>query len=342
MLRFFRYSRHGKREKVEHINWGNEFKKSLLTSFVFLIAITICTWSVRHFSRGEYTGKQLNQYFLQQVSHYVGIPINKGNFSIQKKTSFKCSEDSSDGVVVCGEYSEDLASAGVCRFLFIFEREDENLWNALVGTKPKYTVRFASVCRKGVSSEILMCDKIVVEDYDENGLNEIGILFSSIYGDRIAHTLIVLQNNNGWTMLSPDFSDLEASIREQGASAAYPLSECYSFEMLGKEHSETIEIYGQTHNGFVYVLNNPFWGGRDFLYRFAVNDGNSPFQFPHNSVYIMKRFTDHGLFTEPNWNFGQILYVDDNDFEVSNLEALEQYWGNALGGGVAFFGFDVE
>nr|WP_330364383.1 GDP-mannose 4,6-dehydratase [Butyrivibrio sp. XPD2002] len=88
----------------------------------------------------------------------------------------------------------------------------------------------------------------------------------------------------------------------------------------------------------ITIVENPLWGGNDWMYSATVDDGTTGTLSANHFVFIMERITDNGFDREPNWNGGLVKYCSLDQLE--NFD-LENEWGVSTRN-VRFFGGDVD
>lgn len=335
------FRRHGKHEKRKEIDWIAEIRIAFLTSLFFLIVSTVFFWMIRQISPGEFTGKRLEEYLLSQISREIGIPYSEATITLTQKKRFQTAEDSTDSLVLYGNYTANNPPDEAGRFVFIFERKPMSVWNDLFSTKANYEITFASTCQEiGIYTDTLLCDNCSIEDLDKDGSNEIIFQFQSIYADRVSNSYMILQKDERWRILVPNLSNLDAEVdNAAGQGNMVMLDEFHFHNLLVADEEQTI-LYGQPYHGTIHIVENPLWGGIDILYCVAVNDRmTGGLLLTHHSAYVMERYTEHGLFRDTNWNGGHVLYVDENNLQLE--EMIDALWGYQSGSGVIFYSNDV-
>ena len=320
----------------KEVNWGVECVKALLTSTVFLLLSTLFVWIVLRNSPGEYSGERLESYLLKEIARDANVPYNKGSFALNKKL------DSAEGrIVVCGDYCNNNQNVWDSCFIYIFERAPKSFWNTLIGTAPRYkavlsltsTESFYSISR-------FCCLKCDYRDIDGDNYPEIEIFYQCHFADRVTNACVVLQRIGGqWTAIAPDFSDLEAELMKEKITCDVLVDE-FHFSNPHKSDSDIITFYGQSHNGYIYEIENEIWGGYDWLYCITANDGTTGYLNSDKTVLVMERITNHGIFRDPNWNKGDALYISAADIDMEH--DVSSRWGIQLDDGVIFYGDDVK
>lgn len=325
---------------VKSIDWLAECLKAVLTSFVFLIISTGLFWLITRCSPGEYEGKKLEQYLLKQIADDAGIPYGKGNVVLSERLDGDRNSIMTDRIVLCGNYRSKESENIDGRFVYIFERTAESFWNNLIGTSPRYESVFSAISQEAYYPEsTLMCERCFYEDINGDDSPEIVVHYRSNFADRQSNTYMVLQKIEGkWQLVSPEFSGVIAEIEAQVGKECIVLLDSFSFYDPRNDGVE-MPIYGQSHHGNICEVENPLWGGYDWLYCIAVNDGTTGLLHSDKSAYVMERLTDHGIFRDPNWNEGKVLYVGDEDIDIQ--KEIDAQWGYQVEGTV-FYGEDIS
>ena len=334
------------KKEIGEINWIQECITAFITSLIFLLVTTAFFWIISVASSGEYTGEKQEEYLKKQIIRDIGVTSLK---NIKSTNILRATENLpfKDQIVMLGEYSTEEKSSNKQwngRFIYIFERKAENFWNRLTGVKPKYVASFSRISQsEWYDNYTLLCSDVSYDDIDGDGIPEILVLYESKYADRSSKTQIYLQKiKNKWKLISADFSGLEEEMQKYITNdGVLILIDEYQFEdpKQEKKNEKNIETtYGLSHHGDMWLVENPIWGGTDWLYCIAVNDGSTSLISTDKSAYVMMRVTNHGLFREPNWNDGEILYIPENEFQY---ETISEKWGYRIGNTV-FYGKDVE
>lgn len=316
-----------KRGAFGEVQWGVEIVKAILTSFVFLLISTGLFWIIMRHSPGEYTGRRLDEYLLRQIARDAGIAYRQDGMVTEKRLDAAKAPEAGDRIVLCGGYSSENNGVWDGRFLYVFERAEETFWNNFTGVRPPYVPAFSLVSQEVFyDSYTLWCGGCRYEDINGDDTPEILVQYQSNFADRVSNTVVVLQSIGGeWRYVSPDLSGVYEEALALAGDGGAVLLDTFSFFDPRDPAGQEILVYGQSHHGALLKVDNPFWGGYDWLYCIAVNDGTTGMIYTDKSVFVMERLTEHGIFQDPNWNNGEILYMPAKDFD--EREDVESRWG---------------
>ena len=295
---------------------------------------------IRQLSPGDFTGDRLDRYLLQRVSNRIDAPHSERNIRLTYKKRFQISEDATEAIILYGYFLADDRQKGEGRYVFIFERKQPEFWNDLFCTSPDYEITYASICLdEFVIYNGLLFDSCSTEDLDQNGTNEVVLDLKTYFGDRISNSCLILQKDENWKMLVPDFSQLDIEVEKVAGMDKKVVCDEFHFQDLRRDGEVTV-LYELPNYGGFRVVENPLWGGVDILYCVPVLEAeHEAFLEMHHSAYIMERLTDHGLYRDTNWNEGKILYVDEKEYALA--ETINSLWGKQTESGIRFYGNDV-
>lgn len=306
-------------DDIRQVNWPIEVLKAVLTALILLLLSTSVIWIIAHNSPGEFTGEKLEAYLLKTISLEIREK-DATKLSIENKYSDE------EKIVFCGTYSIDAQYENQKVFLCVFERKGKSFWNNLVRTAPPYVVKLLYVSENSYNPDVFQCLECRCIPLDENDADEIYIKFKCHYGNYSAFINVFLQKyQDSWHLCFPDLSTLQEEIASVGGSPKWLELNDYPFKDLRNPEQEPLVFYGIWGESFIHQVENPFWGGTDFICGIsAIEEGEGD---SINSYFAVTtyRITDHGVFRDPNWNTGELLYVSQAGFDLN--DSLGSRWG---------------
>ena len=303
-------------EDIKQVNWLIEVLKSILTGFILLLISTFVIWIIAHNSPGEFTGEKLENYLLKTISHELRKEKHVDDLTIEIQYLDE------EKVVVCGNYLTDAQYENQKVFFSVFERKSKNFWNDLVRTAPAYKSEFVLVSENGFTPNTFQCLNCKSFDLDENGTEEIYLEYKCHYGGYSPIIHVFLQKYQGvWHVCFPDLSMLKEDIISAGGEPKWLEVKEYSFTDPRIVESTPVLLYGLWGDSFIHQIENPFWGGTDFLCGISVLE-DSGFKY----AVIVDRITDHGVFRDHNWNLGDLLYTPQDGFDLDSICGPKWGW----------------
>ncbi|WP_313341154.1 hypothetical protein [Lacrimispora sp.] len=316
------------KEELRNTKWLAEFIKGAIVS-VMTITILFC---MRQYSPGNKSGAELEKYLKSKICASIKeISLNDMKIVIPYSGSYESLSDSS----VLVTYSKYTTAGNRGRVIALFERENESLLNQIIGSAPAYDVSFIKFIEEDYPDDnILYYTGVDVRDIDSDGNSDIFLSLQTNYASRITRAHVLLTKKDGeWKLVSPQpevFSKEEAKIDAKGYSLYYDV---YDFK---NPYDNIVErIYGLSHNGNVYVVENPLLGGVDLCYEIGANDGTIGSSFNTHYAYFMFQLVNGKLIKDDNWNGGEPLILESG----SNFaDYKDSYWGYAPGTNLWFYG----
>ena len=311
-------------EDIKQVNWLIDVLKSILTGFVLLLLSTFVIWIIAHNSPGEFTGEKLENYLLKTISHELRKEKHVDDLAIEIQYQDE------EKIVVFGNYITEAQSENQKVPFSVFERKSRNFWNDLVRTSPAYKPVFLLVSENGFTPNTFQCLNCKNFDLDENGTEEIYLEYKCHYGNYSPIIHVFLQKYQGsWHVCFPDLSSLQQEIAAEGGSPKWLEVNEYSFIDPRKKDSVPVYLYGLWGDSFLHQVENPFWGGTDFLCGIRAVEDIPDSEFDYRFAVIVDRITDHGVFRDHNWNMGDLLYTPQDGFDLDAICAPK--WGGRVG-----------
>ena len=333
-------SKSGSSKKEEGIKWFQEIRIAFMTSILFLLFTTCILWIAHCVSPGEYSGDKLRQYFTNELADALDISVQTADITVEQQLQADASGAlKSDTVLLCGTYcpGEDQLATG--RFISVWERGELSFWNELFSTKAPYNIALLQVSDDNHIFSTLNCKSCSFEDLNCDGSDKIHIQYLTNFADRTSEADVFLfHSNTGWDIVAPDFSGVESEIAGQISKNGFAMLDTFAFHEPDKPEVETI-IYSLAMYGAICQVENPIWGGYDYLYCIAVNDDTAIMSTDHCALVMMRFSDEYDLVRDPNWNSGNV-YVDScENLDINRV--VDARWGVQVDGTV-FYGMDVE
>lgn len=327
-------------KRKEKINWSQEIRIAFLTSILFLFFTTFAFWIAHNVSPGEFNGEKLEQYFAKNIATELDLSYKTASIEFEQELEFLSqSSGSEDTMLICGTYRIDMEYPSG-RFISVWERKDRSFWNELFGTKESYEIVFIRVCEDQYNGpHTLMCQNSCFEDVNSDGSDDIRIRYQTYFADRVSNAdIFLLHIDDSWVLSVPDFSTIEDEIENQISSRGFVFLDTFTF-FDPADRGNVSTIYSLAMYGTIYELSNPIWGGMDYLYLIAVNNGTTVYESNYCAL-VMMRFSDDGqMVQDPNWNSAGIYISSCDELDLANL--VEEKWGFQTGG-LIFYGHDVS
>lgn len=316
------------------IDWIAEIKKALLTSLFVVVISTLVRWMIYNASPGEFKNEKLYDYLTNIIAKDLGLRDDDKYVVVDRILDTK-----EDYLVFSGKYKNNDEEYYCGCFVYIFERAPRNFWNVLVGTEAGYEIELSSKSVGVINYDFaLECEDCYYEDINGDDKDEALFLFRSNFADRVTYFFLIFQYYEGnWHMISSDFDNLKSRFVDLGESAPKLLMDCFDFTYTNSNETENLCIYGLSHGGCIKRVNNPIWGGYDWIYYIIANDGDTGLLDSDKVVITMERVTENGFFTESNWNGGKLIYTSINELENIDYNEL---WGIIRNGTMFFYGED--
>lgn len=315
--------------------WLSEILKGAIIS-IFTIIVLYC---IRLFWPGNYDGIKLENYLQKKILEH----ITASNIKNQILYNGKYDVLSEDKVIfVYSKYttseSDNLGDEyydGVC--LSVFEKGESNILNEILGTSPAYQLVFCSNY-EGYSMTLKYLS-FEYEDLDNDGLIEFQLLTNSFFATTrsMEHILFTKENEN-WSIVTPKIENIRKNISnttkcdliinhsvennsgtDYGRTIYLDASLIRLKDLLNQENY--YDILGVTDYGSISHLKNPFNSSFEIAYKFSCSYTESN---DSSYIYIMQQFNHKELFTDPNWNMGKPLIMDE---EMDFQEECKNYWG---------------
>lgn len=327
-------------KRKPQINWAQEIRIAFFTSILFLLFTTFSFWIAHHVSPGEFNGEKLKTYFVNEIANELQIKPQKAQIEFeQEQELFAPNSRSEDIMVICGSYQKDAESDNG-KFISVWERRNHSFWNELFGTKERYEIVFISVCEDICVNQTLMCQQCSFQDINDDGYEDIRIQYKSNFADRISIAeVFLLHTDDRWTMSVPELSEIQTEIENQIDPDGFAFLDTFTFH-TPKDVKSTSTVYSLGMYGAVYNVDNPVWGGSDYLYLIAVNNGTSVLESNYCALVMMRFTRDGKMVPDPNWNHADVYVTSCDGIELANL--VEEKWGYQTGSGVIFYGDDVS
>lgn len=328
-------------KRKEKINWSQEIRIAFLTSILFMFFTTLSFWIAHNVSPGEFNGEKLEQYFAKNIARELELSYKTASIEFEQELEFIPQRSGlEDTMLICGTYRTDMEYPSG-RFISVWERKERSFWNELFGTKESYEIVFIRVCEDQYNGpHTLMCQSSCFDDLNSDGSDDIRIQYHTYFADRVSIAdIFLLHIDDNWVLSVPDFSTIEDEIESQISDQGFVFLDVFTFfDPADKENMST--IYSLAMYGTIYELNNPIWGGMDYLYLIAVNNGTSVLESNYCAL-VMMRFTDEGqIVQDPNWNSAGIYITSCDELDLGTL--VEEKWGFQTEGGLIFYGNDVS
>lgn len=328
-------------KRKEKINWSQEIRIAFLTSILFMFFTTFAFWIAHNVSPGEFNGEKLEQYFAKNIARELELSYKTASIEFEQKLEFiPQSSGLEDTMLICGTYRTDMEYPSG-RFISVWERKERSFWNELFGTKESYEIVFIRVCEDQYNGpHTLMCQSSCFDDLNSDGSDDIRIQYQTYFADRVSIAdIFLLHIDDNWVLSVPDFSVIEDEIESQISDHGFVFLDAFTFfDPADKENVST--IYSLAMYGTIYEINNPIWGGIDYLYLIAVNNGTSVLESNYCAL-VMMRFSNEGqIVQDPNWNSAGIYITPCDELDLANL--VEEKWGFQTEGGLIFYGNDVS
>lgn len=288
-----------------------------------LLISTIVIWTIAKNSPGEFTGEKLGKYFIKTISHELRGEKNISDITVEKQYVDE------EKAVLCGSFLTGKQYENQKVFFCIFERKSKNLWNNLVRTLPAYKPAFLLVSESDFIPNTIQCLDCRSFDLDENGKDEIYICYKCHGGYSPIIHVFLQKYQASWHVCFPDLSSLQEEIAAAGGSPKWLEVNEYSFIDPRKQDSVPVYLYGLWGDSFLHQIENPFWGGTDFLCGIRAVEDLPDSEFDYSFAVIVDRITDHGVFRDHNWNRGDLLYTPQDGFDLDAICAPK--WGGRAG-----------
>lgn len=327
-------------KKAPKINWAQEIRIAFFTSILFLLFTTFSFWIAHRVSPGEFNGEKLEKYFANEIASELQIRPQEAKIEFdQEQEFFAQNSRSEDTMVICGSYQKDADCANG-RFISVWERKDHGFWNELFGTKESYEIVFIRVCEDINAPKTLMCQNCSFQDVNSDEVEDIRIQYKTNFADRVSFAeIFLLHIDDSWFLSVPDLSEIETEIESQIDPDGFAFLDTFTFRDPA-DAKNTSTVYSLAMYGAVYDVDNPIWGGSDYLYLIAVNNGTSVFESNYCAL-VMMRFTNDGqMVPDPNWNRAGVYITSCDGLELASL--VEEKWGYQTGSGMIFYGDDVS
>lgn len=317
------------KEELRNTKWLAEVVKGLIVSII-TITILFC---IRQFSPGNKSGAELEKYLKSEICASIKeASINSIKIVTPYNGSYKSVSDSN----VLVTYSEYTTEENKGRVIALFERKNESLLNQIIGSDPAYDISFIRFFEDEFPDNyILYYTGIDVKDIDLDGNSDIFLSLQTNFASRITCVEVLLTKKDGkWKLVLPQPNIIEKEEEKlaiKGYSLYYDV-----FDFRNPDDNKTERIYGLSHNGFVYIIENPLLGGVDLCYEIGANDGTTGSSLNTHYAYFMFQLKNGELVKENNWNGGEplILKSDSNFMDYKDL-----YWGYARGTSLWFYGY---
>lgn len=327
-----------RKEKVTHnarINWFQEIRIAFLTSLLFLLFSTAIFWIARTFSPGEFSGIQLRQYLINKLATELNVSPERESIIIEQQLETDASGGLlTDAIVLCGTYCPNGTQLQTGRFISIWERRKLNFLEELFGTNAPYEVSFLQILSEEQFPETFNCTYCKFLDLDCNGSYDIHLKYQSNFADRISIAdVFLLQSGDGWKIVAPNFGEIENEISQYLSNDAYVLLDEFKCCSPDKQGGGT-EIYSLSMYGRLYRVENPIWGGNDYLYYIAVNNGTTLYDTNYCAL-VMMRFSNEGkMIREQDWNTGDVYVAPREDVDLNKI--VNELWGYRTSGPVFY------
>ena len=297
---------------------------ALYTALLGLLS-TFLLWTSGLLYPGEVNGEKLYHYLYKRVIRSLSISEKTSDVIFQLCTT----SDDDNTIVVNGDYIEPDDNPNRRTFIFIFERGNENFFNKLSRTRPRFKQRFALVSQDVYLPNTIQCMKCEFIDLDDYQPSEIHIEYKCHYGGYSTIIKAFFQRFNGeWQAACPDLSEVLNIISVQNETVGlkwFPLVNEYSFIPPMKNGTYSATLYGLYGESELFKIENPFWGGYDFCTVIEIAD-NSIDRINGDQIgIVVSRITDHGVFPEPNWNLGEPLLIPADEVNLEKI--ISRKWG---------------
>ena len=292
---------------------------------------------MRQVAPGNYSGLKLEKYLDKEIIKYLDTK------EIESRILYNGQYDilSEDKVIlVYSEYEVSTTDMSAGRSISIFERGQGNILHEIFGIDPSYKLVFCGVY-EGIK-DCLIYDNFENEDLDQDGKMEFILYTKSRFASRVSNELILIEKDkNEWSILSPDMlkvreklcsitdKDVQFSgvnpyklIEDEDKDKLYINAEIFRLYNVLKEN-EFYDVVGVS--GDFYFLQNPFNSAINVCYNFTCNYWAS---WDKEYIYVMQQYNDKSLFTDPNWNLGEPVFLYD---EMEFWNEYNNYWGLQTG-----------
>lgn len=332
------YRRNGKR--ASGINWAQEIRIAFFTSALFLLFTTFSFWVAHIVSPGEFHGEKLENFLMNEIADELQIRTQKAKIKFEQAEEFYATNSGSkDTMVICGSYQRNAEYING-RFISVWERRNHSFWNELFGTKERYEIVFMSVCEDTSDPYALVCQNCSLQDVNADGYEDVRIQYKTNFADRLSVAeVFLLHTDDNWIMSVPDLSEIKIEIESQINPDGFPFLETFTFHDPADTVNRSV-VYSLSMYGAVYEVDNPIWGGSDYLYLIAVNNGTSILESNYCALAMMRFASDGKMITDPNWNRAAVYVTSCDDLDLVNL--VEEKWGYQTAGGLIFYGNDVS
>lgn len=331
-------------KEIKQIKWAPEFIKT----FIIFVASILILYFVRQFAPGNFSGLKLEKYLDEKIIECLDTEemesrvLYNGHYDI-------LSED--NVILVYSEYKVSFENMADGRCLSIFEREKENLLHEIFGINPSYKLVFCGKCEE--ARDCLLYKGFENDDLDQDGKMEFMLYTQSRFATRISNELILInKDKNGWSIVSPDMLEIRKKlcdiidkdvqfsgvnpynlISEKDKNKVYISAEIFRFYNV-LNNDEFYDVVGV--NIGTYLLSNPFNSALNICYSFTCNNWAS---FDKDYIYVMQQYNHKKLFADPNWNFGEPVFLYD---EMDFRNEYDSYWGIQMGTSIFYTTPDKE
>jgi len=316
------------RVELRRISWFAFVITSVLSLCIGGLITLFAQSVIIHNSAGNLQGERLKSYIEQIVSKKIDgdnvkiASIGKDTQPLNEKQS----------IIVFGTYElrgNEHAEGSADLFVAILEKREKGFLNYLFSTEAAYYVNYMLQTKDGYIPDIVfaMKDGFIIEDYDNNGTNEFGLMLQSLSADHSSTVYLIFSSRDGkWGLCNFELDNQikELEVRENG-DVMFDSYKFYANNLI-------IEVKAAQDGGGLYRGENPFMKKTVFCYTTPFWRGEVAVA-DHDTAFFMFDFDGKSFTRNESWNGGKPLAARADEVDMFAYD----YFGEELVPGTGLF-----